>query len=110
MKLLRQIEALEKACHAALSAPDEASVIGLLMQTLNIVRFSVSDSERPVVRGMANVAAAHAQILLRALNTDDAPSIHDGLSKLRNSLIELREVLQAAPDVDRGRQPMMPEV
>lgn len=97
MQLLRQIEALERACHAALSAPDEASVIGLLMQTLNIVRFSVSDSERPAVRGMANVAATRAQILLAALNSDDAHALHDGLSSLYNSLMEFRVVLQASP-------------
>jgi len=67
--LLHQIDTLEKACHAALRAGEDTETITVLVQTLTTVRFAVSEAEKPIVRGLANLATTHSDMLLDALNS-----------------------------------------
>lgn len=97
-EMLSQIDKIEKACHAALANGDDASTIDVLVRTLTTVRFTVSDSDKPVVRGLANQATAHADMILHALRTDGAePFVHAGLTKLCTTLEDLRNTLHADP-------------
>ena len=97
--LILQIDRLEKACHAALRDGDDADTIALLMQTLNAVNFGGSGEERALVRGLANMASAHADILLQELNTNASPAtVHNGLVRLCNTLTELRGSVEAPPE------------
>ena len=94
-ELLSQIDMLEKACHDALAHGDDGATIDVLLRTLTAVRFTVSDKDRPVVRGLANQATAHADMLLHALNTEGTrPMVHSGLVRLCSTLTDLRHALQ----------------
>jgi len=94
-ELLSQIDMLEKACHAALRAGDDAETIALLALTLTTVRFPISQDERPLVRGLAKLASTHAAMLLDALNAGRPKAVvHNGLTRVCDSLAELREALQ----------------
>lgn len=68
-ELLRQIDMLEKACQDALARHDDAEMIDVLVRTLTTVRFSVSDNDRAMVRGLANLATAHADMLLHGVKS-----------------------------------------
>lgn len=98
-ELLSQIETLEKACHAALRAGDDKETITLLVQTLTTVKFTVSEDERPIVRGLANMASTHSEMLLSALNCGEPRTVvHNGLIRVCHSLEDLRETLQDEPE------------
>jgi hypothetical protein len=96
--LLHQIDILERECHAALGAGDDAATIKLLVHTLNTVNFTTADEERPIVRGLANMASTHADMLLHTL-TCDAPAavVHDGLIRLCDTLRDLRAAITQRP-------------
>lgn len=95
-ELLSQIDMLEKACHDALAHGDDAETIDVLVRTLTTVRFAVSEKNRPIVRGLSNLATAHADMLLSALNEKEkTPLVHTGLARLCTTLIDLRKAVQA---------------
>lgn len=94
-ELLSQIDMLEQACHAALRKGDDAQTIALLLRALTTVTFTVSKGERPIIRGLANLASTHSGMLLDALKAaEPAAVVHKGLTRVCNSLAELREALE----------------
>ena len=93
--LLHEIVRLERACHDSLAHGDDAATTDVLVRTLTTVRFAVSAEDRPVVRGLANQATAHADLLLHALNTEGTgPIVQTGLLRLCKTLVDIREALQ----------------
>lgn len=66
---LLRIDSLAQACHAALRSGRDEQVISFLMRTLNTAKLSVPENEKSLVRGLANLAAAQADILLRRLQS-----------------------------------------
>lgn len=98
-ELLSQIEMLENACHAALRAGDDRETITVLVQTLTTVKFTVSEDERPIVRGLANLASTHSDMLLDALNSGEPRAVvHNGLTRVCHSLVDLRQAVQDEPE------------
>jgi len=101
-KLLRQIDMLEAACHAALERGDDGKTIDVLVRTLTTLRFAVSAEEPPVVRGLTNMATAHAEMLLNSLNAEgNSVLIHAHLQQLCSTLVDLRGAVQHQTDVTR---------
>ena len=102
-ELLSQIDMLEKACHDALARHDDAEAIDVLVRTLTTVRFSVSDKDRAIVRGLANLATAHADMLLHGVKAEgSSPFVKSGLEKLCAILVDLREAVQTEPETVIG--------
>jgi len=97
-----QIDRLEKACNVALRNGDDAETLALLAQTLNVISFNFSDEERSVTKGLANMASAHADMLLNSLTASAPPAVaHNGLARLCNTLAELRESLDSETKVSQ---------
>ena len=105
-ELLWQIDTLENACHAALRSGDDMEAINVLVRTLTTVRLTVSAQERPIVRGLANLASTHADMLLSALNSGPGSAVvHDGLTRVCRSLGDLREAIQDEPPQEHRATP-----
>jgi hypothetical protein len=93
--LREQVEWLEKACHDALRSSENERVIDVLVQTLNGVKFLVSQTDPPLVRGLANLASAQADMLLHTLNSQEpAHVVHRGLQSLCAVLVDLRAAIE----------------
>lgn len=102
-ELLRQIDMLEKACQDALARHDDAEMIDVLVRTLTTVRFSVSDNDRAMVRGLANLATAHADMLLHGVKSKGSSLfVKSGLEKLCAILVDFRDELQSEVETAIG--------